>query len=54
MGPLVVVVVHPGIQRRLGLLDAGKDLAIEELGSQGLVPTLHLAVVVGERGLDRM
>ena len=43
MGPLVVVDLHPGIDRLLGLLQAGeRPLGLEQLPPQGLVEPLHL------------
>jgi hypothetical protein len=43
MGPLVVVGLHPGIDRLLGLGQAGeRPLGLEQLPPQGLVEPLHL------------
>ena len=41
--PLVVVVPHPAIELRLGVVDRGEHLAVEELAAQRLVPPLDLA-----------
>lgn len=51
MGPAVVVVVHPGVEALLVVLERVEDLAGQELGPQRLVPALDLPVVVGECGL---
>jgi hypothetical protein len=43
MGPVVVVVGHPGVDRGLGLIEIGEDLAVEKLAAQRLVEPLDLA-----------
>jgi hypothetical protein len=43
MRPLVVVVAHPHVQLSLGVGERGEHLAVEELATQRLVPTLYLA-----------
>jgi hypothetical protein len=43
MGPLVVVDLHPGIHRLLGLFQAGeRPLGLEQFSPQGLVEPLYL------------